>query len=283
VSNPRLDAALTYASRGWPVFPCHHPQGGGCSCGQADCSSPAKHPATPRGLHNATTDPSRIERWWRQRPLANVAIRTGAPGRLVVVDVDLPHGPQSLAALLGPRPGTVRTGSGGVHHYFDNRGLVLRNSAGRLGLGLDVRADGGYVIAPPSRHINGAPYTWTASTLQLSLLPAAIAHRLRRTPERVVQPRPNRDMREWAKAVLEEQVHDVRHAPEGTRNNTLNRAAFRLGRLAARGDIDPGLATTELEAAAQAAGLPAREASRTTASGLHAGLRGGSSRYGHSR
>jgi hypothetical protein len=275
VNNERLDAALSYAARGWAVFPCHHPTPAGCSCGRPDCGSPAKHPATRRGLRDATTDTEQIQRWWRARPEANVAIRTGQASRLVVIDVDLPHGPASLRRLLGTTPPTVHTGSGGAHHYFDPGGMPIPNSAGRLGRGLDVRADGGYVIAPPSRHASGAPYQWTQERLSVPSLPTRISRTLARSPQRRAIPPIGRAMKEWAEAVLDEQVRDVRTAAEGTRNDTLNRAAFRLGRLAARGDVDPERARSELERAAQANGLSQREAIRTTESGLTAGLRVG--------
>jgi hypothetical protein len=278
VSNERLDAALRYAANGWAVFPCHHPTPAGCSCGRADCTSPAKHPATRRGLHDASSDPVQIERWWRERPDANVAIRTGRVSRLVVIDVDLPHGPTSLRRLLGPATPTVSTGSGGAHLYFDPHGLQVTNSAGRLGPGLDVRGDGGYVIAPPSRHASGTAYRWNQLSLPVPALPARLARTLTRTPEPRALPSHRGGMRAWAEAVLDEQVRAVRTAAEGTRNDTLNRAAFRLGRLAARGDVDPQRARSELERAARAAGLGQREAARTTDSGLTAGLRVGADR-----
>src|SRR4051812_45530449 len=97
-----IQAALTYATRGWPVFPCHYPTGGGCSCHDPGCSSPAKHPRTPRGLHDATTRRDVIRRSWQRSPDANVAVRTGTTGHdgIVVIDIDPAHGGnESLAQL----------------------------------------------------------------------------------------------------------------------------------------------------------------------------------------
>ncbi|MGH9187567.1 MAG: bifunctional DNA primase/polymerase, partial [Acidimicrobiales bacterium] len=70
-------AALCYAQRGWPVFPCHGPRGKRRECGRPDCASPGKHPLTRRGLHDATTRRDIVDRWWARWPAANVAIRTG--------------------------------------------------------------------------------------------------------------------------------------------------------------------------------------------------------------
>ncbi|MEN3273440.1 MAG: putative primase/helicase, partial [Actinomycetota bacterium] len=159
-----VDAAVIYARRGWEVFPCHSPAkgSGACTCAHVDCGSPAKHPRVKGGLNAATTDEDVIRRWWASWPSANVAIRTGAASGLVVVDIDPDHGgDRSLDALLsehGPLPTgrTIRTGSGGRHLYFSHPGHSIPNDAGRrLGAGLDVRGDGGYVIAPPSVHASG--------------------------------------------------------------------------------------------------------------------------------
>src|SRR5579864_2559611 len=72
-----LDAAWQYADRGWPVFPVHTVADEHCSCGNADCSSPGKHPRTAHGVKDATTDPTRIRAWWQEWPGSNVAIATG--------------------------------------------------------------------------------------------------------------------------------------------------------------------------------------------------------------
>ncbi len=138
-----LKAALSYARRGIPVFPC---QPGG------------KKPLTYNGFWEATTDPQRIKDWWRRWPQANVGVPTGERSRLLVLDVDQRSGGlESLAALVregGPLPRTARarTGGGGVHVFFRYPPEEeVRNSAGGLGPGLDVRGEGGYVVVPPSR------------------------------------------------------------------------------------------------------------------------------------
>lgn len=153
-----LDAALSYATAGFPVLPLR-----------------GKVPRIERGLHCASTDRAAVEDWWRRFPDANIGIRTGAESRLVVLDVDVPEGLASLRELEGRHgkldTATVLTGSGGWHHYFRHPGREVRNSAGKLGPGLDVRGDGGYVVAPPSVHESGNQYKWTRPLDRLAELP----------------------------------------------------------------------------------------------------------------
>lgn len=141
------DGALGYAGRGLRVFPC---------------AARAKTPLTKHGLHDATLDVVQIERWWRTVPDANVAVRTG--NGLVVLDADGDDGADSVHELerahepLPPTP-RVKTGGGGAHYWLRADGAVPC-SAGRLAPSLDVRGDGGYVLAPPSMHPSGRSYEW---------------------------------------------------------------------------------------------------------------------------
>jgi putative DNA primase/helicase len=145
-----LKAALAYAGRGVPVFPCE---------------SGAKRPLTRNGHWDATTDRRAIERWWERWPSANVGLPTGQESGIVVLDVDVEDGGlDSLARLerVGtpvPKTARTRTGGGGVHIFFRYPGgKEIRNSAGLLGPGLDVRGEGGYVVVPPSQ--TQGPYEW---------------------------------------------------------------------------------------------------------------------------
>jgi hypothetical protein len=193
--NALLDAALDYAHRGWPVFPCHWPTQRGCSCGKHDCDRIAKHPRyhaqdLPHGLHSASTDETQIRRWWHRWPHANVAIRTG--DGLVVIDLDPRHHSDVSQELLEANgcafPQTVEdlTGAGGRHLWYQHAGGAVPNSVGSEGQGLapgiDVRGAGGYVIAPPSLHASGRRYEWEVSShpddLPLALLPPWVVTRL---------------------------------------------------------------------------------------------------------
>lgn len=149
-----LDAALTYAAYGWCVLPI---RAGG------------KAPAISNWTEAATTDPEVIRGWWQTWPDAGVGILTGPRSGIWVLDVDGQLGADSLADLErehGPLPATPLslTGSGGRHYVFAlPPGLVIRNSASAIAPGLDVRAEGGQIVAPPTIHPNGQPYAWELS------------------------------------------------------------------------------------------------------------------------
>ena len=134
-----LDAAQSYAERGWAVFPV---------CAGQKC------PATVNGYKDATTDANQIKNWFRDKEY-NLGIATGLSG-LVVIDIDGKAGHESLRDLCAgrdwPDTYTVQTRTpDGRHYYFRApAGRLVRCSAGRLGKGIDVRAQGGYVVAPPS-------------------------------------------------------------------------------------------------------------------------------------
>lgn len=165
--NELLHAALAFAAKGWRVLPCHtvDSEDRRCSCGSADCGSVGKHPLTPRGCHDATTDADTIRQWWTEAAVANVGIATGRESGLFVLDCDGAAGLSALAKLEdqhGPLPKTlsIRTGGGGRHFYFRYPpNCAVGNRAKLGGLPIDVRGDGGYVLAPPSLHKSGNRYT----------------------------------------------------------------------------------------------------------------------------
>jgi hypothetical protein len=223
-----LTQALAYASLGWHVFPLHSWTGDACTCGKADCDRLAKHPIyslAPNGLKNATTDEATIRAWWTKAPSANIGIRTGKVSDLLAVDVDPKHGGwESLQALFErigePFPPTVEaiTGSGGRHFLFRMPEADIRNSAGKLGAGLDVRGNGGYIVAAPSLHRSGNRYQWTSDEATLADLPYKLMLELAepRRPERRSTPPTGFEKRgAWT----------VGNIGEGARNDTLFRRA----------------------------------------------------------
>lgn len=166
-----LEAALDYISRGWRVLPIWEVrEDGTCACGKRHLKDRdiGKHPRTDNGFKDATIDEAQVRTWFEKWPNANIAIATGRG--LLVVDVDLPDshdgkdGPAALRALkekYGPLPMSrlIESGSGGAHWYFSYPSeRVVTSGSARLGVGIDHRADGGYILAPPSNHRLGGRY-----------------------------------------------------------------------------------------------------------------------------
>ena len=187
-SQSPLEVALDYAGFGWPVLLLHSIDGGRCTCGRSDCHSVAKHPRTEHGLRDATTDQSIMRSWWSRCPNANVGILTGQRSGFVVLDVDPQHGgSKTLSDLEGrfgrlPKTLVSRTGNGGRHILFQHPGYYVKTKQGALGAGLDIKGDGGYIVAPPSLHRSGQHYRWEGSgplsAFQIAPLPAWIVKRL---------------------------------------------------------------------------------------------------------
>jgi hypothetical protein len=167
--SQRLSAALELSSviPGARFFPCHGIADGRCACPEgADCGSAGKHPLV-RWREQATADLATLERWAERWPGCNWGLVTGAGSGIVVLDVDVKDGKDGMATLrrLATEHGgrlpcnlIVRTGSGGLHLYLEHPGFHVSNSAGKLGPGLDIKADGGYCVAPGSSHVSGGRY-----------------------------------------------------------------------------------------------------------------------------
>ena len=193
-----LPAALAYVNRfQWPVFPVHGIQQGHCTCGKPECARSGKHPIgrlVPRGLLDASLDPEQVTAWWREAPYANIGVPTGVGSGLAVLDVDvIKGGDESLYELqqrFEPLPPTVQalTGGGGMHYLFAHPGVgvKIRNSVDSLGIGLDVRGDGGYIIVAPSSHASGRRYEWELSChpkdTPLAPLPGWLLERITESP-----------------------------------------------------------------------------------------------------
>lgn len=270
-----LDAALSMGARGWHVFPCLPGR---------------KQPALAVNWQAiATTDPERIRAWWR-RTAYNIGIACG-PSGLVVLDLDVPgHGGGPAVAGAATGTGrltdlchqhgepylndtlTVRTPSGGQHIFFRSPpDIRIPNSAGRLAPLIDVRGDGGYVVGFGSRTAQG-PYAVTRS-LPLAPLPMWLSE-LARHPTPVLAAalsRPVSNTPAYGEAALGYEADNVARAAEGTRNDTLFKAARSLGQLAAGGVLHPDDIRAALSAAGTSAGLDRAEISRTIESGLKSG------------
>lgn len=157
------DAQLrAYAGAGFRLFPLHHVIDGKCSCGNANCHSPGKHPRTANGAHDATNDLTQLLLWAKQYPGCNWGLNTDG---MVVIDVDPRNGGDALFEILETKHGTFpdtctqATGGGGRHLVYRARDGV--NYPGTLGPGVDVKRGGGsFICVEPSIHASGKPYLW---------------------------------------------------------------------------------------------------------------------------
>lgn len=153
-----LEHALFYAEHGWSVFPL-----------KANDKTP-----TVKWADVCTTEANMIKGWWEFAPASNIGIATGKKSGITVLDVDASHdGYETLAALIEqygglPETPVAKTGGGGEHIFF-KYAEGTRNSAGKLGRGLDIRSEGGYVVGASSRHPNGNLYEWVVRPSQVEL------------------------------------------------------------------------------------------------------------------
>ncbi len=167
---PLIDAAFYYASQGWPVFPL---------AGKI----PYKFLTPGRESHghkDATTDQQTLLTWWREHPKANIGLPIGAVSGVIVLDMDVPEGYHNLKALqktYTPLPETrrVRTAGGGLHYYFQypRDGKRYPGAVGLSGfIGIDIRAEGNYVVLPPSKLYGRLKYTWAPDEAAIAPAPA---------------------------------------------------------------------------------------------------------------
>ncbi len=156
-----IDIALHYARRGWAVLPLHSPDvDGNCDCNNKNCSSPAKHPWTSHGVKDATVDQNIIKSWWRKWPSANIGIASGAMSGFFALDVDGRKGWDYLEKMGWPKTIQSKTHKG-AHFIFQYPGFPVTNQVKKIAEDLDVRGDGGYIVAPPSQHASGSQYKWS--------------------------------------------------------------------------------------------------------------------------
>lgn len=171
--NEMLTAALSYAARGWHVFPLHTFTSAGCDCDKPDCEDVGKHPALKGWPKNASTDPAQIREWWTENPRRGIGIATGEASDLSVLDLDGEEGAAELAELAGgagmPPTPCVQSRPGHLHYYFKYK-AGLRNSAKKIAPHIDVRSEGGYVVAVPSPHFkSGGRYSWLVAPGKVEL------------------------------------------------------------------------------------------------------------------
>ena len=268
-SNAFLEAALAYAARGWPVFPL---------------APGGRVPITPHGFKDAGIDPERIRAWWKEHPTANVAIRTGK-GSIIALDVDRHgkgDGEASLSALEsehGALPATWEsiTPRDGRHLYFEAPEFEVKTRTG-IRPGIDIKGEGGYVIAPPSA-VTGCeqPYKRRngSATCPLPQWIADLANAAVKQPPFQTPPASPgaRGSSRYAETALKLELRNLRQTTEGTRNDTLNKAAFNLGQFVSGGYLDRARVESELASVAALIGLGENETAATIRSGIEAGMK----------
>jgi hypothetical protein len=261
MENETLQAALWLAQQGIPVFPCHCPEGlNGCSCNNPRCSKPGKHPLTQNGFKDATTDLEQIKTWWGQWPEANLAIPTGLPSGLLVMDFDprdgAPSDREGCAQVIGGIPdeaAEVITGGGGRHIYFQyNPTLFPRGTPEKIANGVEVKAAGDYVIVAPSRHKSGKRYEWDGMEgrnhlLTLPLPPAALIEKINTAVLR--KNTPPAEERKWGTG---ERNHQLTRIAGAMRRYGMTAAAIEPAlQEANRNQCDPPLGDAEVREISQ--------------------------------
>ena len=232
------------------------------------------------GLRDATNDQDVARARWKRTPQANIGAATGSRSGFWVLDIDLPDGPESLATLEaehGALPVTIEasTPRGGRHLYWiwPTNGPEIRNSAGRIGTGLDVRGEGGSIVLPPSVLADGRRYRWVDNGAR------TFAHApdwlvkvvLPLPPQPRPEPRPPpAHIENYVASAAASELRELSAAQAGTRNDALNRAAFNLAQFVKAGALPEDWTREQLEAHAVAAGLSILEARQTIDSAFRA-------------
>lgn len=265
-----MEAAIWYARMGLRVHPL---KDAGTEKG--------KEPRLPAWQDKASSDVSEVTLWWTMYPNANIGIATGGVDGVDVLDLD----GEEAQRLFDECPDTpyVKT-SNGRHVYFAADGLRNGVDVHPMLNGVDLRGEGGYVVAPPSIHPDGTMYEWAVSPSKKRFAPlpmwvkalnskqrdVPVEFQIRALPQDAPEV-PDLQKDAYARRAIDGILSDMRNAVEGGRNHTLNELAFRAGRLIAGGAIDADAIVGELAQAAMDVGLPAHEVRATLKSGIEAG------------
>ncbi|TDU89448.1 bifunctional DNA primase/polymerase-like protein [Kribbella voronezhensis] len=284
-SNQTLTAALAAAGRGWPVFMLGRSKRPVANCDA--CPLDAHDPATCghltcHGFYAASTDPARVAAIVAAVPGGQLAVRTGAASGVLVVDVDPAHGGMnSLANLITERLiiQTLRvvTGTDGLHLYYRHPGQHMLSRPLPGSPGIDIKADGGYVVLPPSiHHRTHRPYQWSelGPTEPAEMPPALIAACLPPPPADSSTPQTGAVATQPGGGIshpdklLSAHLDAVRRAPKGKRRTTLYGAARGVARMVAAGAIDHTDAVNALTDVGYQAAQTAREIRAAIAGGF---------------
>lgn len=284
VDEPVLAGALRCAAWGWFVLPLHGLRANTteegelvCTCKKGSlCRDPGKHPRMRGWKEHATANQHVVPSRFRIRP-SNLGVATGRRSGLIVVDLDPRHGSHAALVQLRQERGalpstlTARTGGGGEHLYYRwPTGLYAGNGLPALHgyPGIDVRGQGGLVVVAPSLHKSGGSYEWMDGPDEPAPLPDWCLEGLTRDLSDL--PCPN-GITQWAWSALVDECNQVASARRGRRNDTLFKAACRIGEIIAGQGLGKDVASDLLAEAAAQAGLGQEEIAETLASGVAKG------------
>ncbi|MBO9108917.1 bifunctional DNA primase/polymerase [Agrobacterium sp. S2/73] len=277
-----LELAQHYVAQGWPVFPCrsHAEEHGDQATGEV-ITLGEKTPLTPNGFKGATRFPRIIERWWSDWPDAAVGLPTGEKTGFFALDIDNKPGGANgfdwlaeMEAEHGPLPDTARVTSpnGGLHIYF--KYVVGTRNRGALGAGVDIRSEGGYVLAAGSTMANGRSYKWETDTREIADAPAWLLDLLlpKSAPAHTQYSLSAATNNAYVDAAVDRELADLAGAPMGSRNNALNDAAFSIGTIVGAGALGEAEARALLQDVARGWGRDWSRCCKTIENGLKAGI-----------
>jgi Bifunctional DNA primase/polymerase, N-terminal len=275
-----FDAAMQVIEEwNWTVFPVSMPKPPGK---KTPLVPPSWDGARDGGRNAASRDPATIEEWGRRWPNAAVAVPTGPENGIFVIDEDVP-GAMDLLKRFGRLPATLTARSGrGPHLYFAHMGGKIVNRAGKMVAkarnpyhadtwvethGLDVRGDGGSIVVPPSIHHSGRPYRWIDSGVSIALPPIWLLQMLGEKREAKLAKGSDRAPAPSLQGICDR----LARTKEGSRNASLNEAAFLAGKTVRAGLASENEAIAALLHHGMALGLAKPECLQTIRSGLKAG------------
>jgi len=238
-----LDQALAYLERGWAVFPCRWDGG----------PRLRKTPLTRNGFKDASRDPKAVRLWWARWPAALIGLPTGEASGVVALDIDVKrseaNGFDSLEDLghsILPETPMAHTESGGLHVYFRYPDRDVRNSAGRIAPGLDVRANGGYVIVPSPDSGYSWDSVWNYDTAEPLVAPDWLWPPPPSRPQTSAPILKSDGLTRYGEAALDAACNAILRAPPGQQEPTLNVECFSIGTLAGAGGVPKELALRAL-------------------------------------
>ncbi|WP_421461254.1 bifunctional DNA primase/polymerase [Agrobacterium tumefaciens] len=277
-----LEIAQHYVAQGWPVFPCrsHAEEHVDQATGEI-VTLGEKTPLTPNGFKAATRFHRIIERWWSDWPNAAVGLPTGEKTGFFALDIDNKPGGANgfdwlaeMEAEHGPLPDTARVTSpnGGLHIYF--KYVVGTRNRGALGAGVDIRSEGGYVLAAGSTMANGRSYKWETDTREIADAPAWLLDLLlpKSAPAHTQYSLSAATNNAYVDAAVDRELADLAGAPMGSRNNALNDAAFSIGTIVGAGALGEAEARALLQDVARGWGRDWSRCCKTIENGLKAGI-----------